>query len=81
MIKKFFSHKVMYYMLMFIFFSADLALKINYSLLTLYLFVSELQLLNNKSESKKYPVWIYILGLVIIPILTGMIFNYIFTIQ
>lgn len=68
-------------MLMFIFFSADLALKINYSLLTLYLFVSELQLLNNKSESKKYPVWIYILGLVIIPILTGMILNYIFTIQ
>ena len=81
MIKKFFSHKVIYYMLMFIFFCADLALKINYSLLTLYLFVSELQLLNNKSESKKYPVWIYILGLVIIPILTGMILNYIFTIQ
>ena len=81
MIKKFFSQKVIYYLLMFIFFSIDLSLKIDYSLLTLYLFVSELQLLNNKSESKKYPVWIYILGLVIIPILTGMILNYIFTIQ
>lgn len=79
MIKKFFSQKVIYYLLMFIFFSIDLSLKIDYSLLTLYLFISELQLHNKKNESKKYPIWTYILGLVVIPILTGMILNYIFT--
>lgn len=53
MIKKFFSHKFVYYLLMFIFFSVDLALKINYSLFTVYLFVSEFLLFDNKNEFKK----------------------------
>lgn len=75
--KKF--YKFIYYIFAFIFLGIDMTLKINYSFLLLYAFIGRYLLLEDKKKLSKVSILDYFLAVVVLPILFGIFFNFLFT--
>lgn len=75
--KKF--YKFIYYIFAFIFFGIDMTLKINYSFLLLYAFIGRYLLLEDKKKLSKVSILDYFLAVVVLPILFGIFFSFLFT--
>lgn len=75
--KKF--YKFIYYIFAFIFLGIDMTLKINYSFLLLYVFIGRYLLLEDKKKLSKVSILDYFLAVVVLPVLFGIFFNFLFT--
>lgn len=65
--------KFLHYMLYFVFMGIDMSLKINYSFLVLYIFIS--YQLKEKQKLKDMPLIYYLLGFIFLPVMLKIIFN------